>query len=235
MLEVKNIHTYYGVIHVLFDVSISVGEKEAVALLGRNGTGKTTSIRSIMGLTPIKSGSVKFKGEEISGLQPFQIARRGIGLVPESRRIFTTLTVRENLLMGQIKAKKYESPAKWQEERCYEIFPVLKELRSRRGDELSGGQQQMLTIARALMGNPSLIMLDEPCEGLMPILRLALQEQFRKLKEEGLAILLAAQDVELAMALADRLYLIDKGQVKHIAANEELKQSDENIKKYMQL
>jgi branched-chain amino acid transport system ATP-binding protein len=234
MLEVSQINTYYGIIHVLFDVSLSVNEGEVVALLGRNGTGKTTFIRSVMGLTPFKSGSIKFHKQEIKGLPPFEIARRGIGLVPEGRRIFGNLTVRENLLMGRIKSGK-SADAKWDEGKCYELFPVLKEVCSRKGDQLSGGQQQMLTIARTLMGNPSFVMLDEPCEGLSPMMTQTVQDQLHKLKEEKIAILLAGQDVGLAKALADRIYLMDKGQIQHVVTSDELKKNDEEIKRYMQI
>lgn len=235
MLEVDQINTYYGIIHVLFNVSLAVTEGEVVAILGRNGTGKTTCLRSIMGLTPIKTGSVKFQKQEIRGLQPFEIARHGIGIVPEGRRIFSNLTVHENLLMGKNKSKKDMSNASWSEERCYELFPVLKEVRSRKGDELSGGQQQMLTIARTLMGNPSLIILDEPCEGLSPLMTLTVQDQIRKLKEEKISILLAGQDVRLAMGLADRIYLMDKGQIEHVVTADELIKDDTAIKRYMQI
>lgn len=230
MLEVEGIHTYYGLSHVLFGVSLKVEPGEVVCLLGRNGAGKTTTLKSIMGLTPPKQGSIKFKGEEITGQAPYLLARKGIGYVPDDRRIFADLTVGENL---EIAARKAKGPGGWDKERVYELFPALKEIESRKGGCLSGGEQKMLAIARALMGNPELLLLDEPTEGLAPMLVRALEEQIRKLKEAGLTILLAEQNVRSALRLSDRGYIIDNGQIRYQGSIEELRGNEEVRKKYL--
>ncbi|HIC89091.1 MAG TPA: ABC transporter ATP-binding protein, partial [Anaerolineae bacterium] len=212
MLEVEGIHTFYGLSHILFGVSLRVEPGEVVCLLGRNGAGKTTTLRSIMGLTPPRRGSIRFKGEEITGKQPYLLARKGLGYAPDDRRVFADLTVAENL---EIAARKAKTDRGWDKERVYELFPALREIESRKAGCLSGGEQKMLAIARALMGNPELLLLDEPTEGLAPALVHALEERIRKLKETGLTVLLAEQNVRSALRLSDRGYIIDNGQIRY--------------------
>jgi branched-chain amino acid transport system ATP-binding protein len=226
LLEVDNIYTSYGLSRVLFGISLYIDEGEVIALLGRNGVGKTTTLRSIMGLTPPHTGSVKWRGKEISGLPSYQIARLGIGLVPEDRRIFSDLTVWENLDV----AKKATGPTEqgWTVDRVFELFPDLAKLSGRRGGHLSGGEQQMLTIARTLMGNPKLCLLDEPSEGLAPIVVQRLAKQINKLKTEGLTILLSEQNSEFALDLSDRAYILEKGEIRYDGSVEEI-MKDEDI------
>jgi branched-chain amino acid transport system ATP-binding protein len=198
--------------------------------LGRNGAGKTTTLKSIMGLTPPRQGSIRLKGEEITGKEPYLLARKGIGYVPDDRRIFADLTVGENLEIAARQAKGAEG---WDKERVYELFPALKGIDSRKGGCLSGGEQKMLAIARALMGNPELLLLDEPTEGLAPMLVRALEEQIKKLKETGLTVLLAEQNVRSALRLGDRGYIIDNGQIRYQGSIEELRENEEVRKKYL--
>jgi branched-chain amino acid transport system ATP-binding protein len=230
MLEVEGIHTFYGLSHILFGVSLRVEPGEIVCLLGRNGAGKTTTMKSIMGLAPPKQGSIRFKGEKITGKGPYLLARKGIGYVPDDRRIFADLTVGENL---EIAAQKAEGAERWDKERVYGLFPTLKEIDSRKGGCLSGGEQKMLAIARALMGNPELLLLDEPTEGLAPMLVRALEEQIKKLRETSLTVLLAEQNVRSALRLGDRGYIIDNGQIRYQGSIEELRENEEVRKKYL--
>jgi len=211
LLHMKDVFAGYGQANVLFGIDLDIMPGECVSLLGRNGVGKSTTIRTIMGLTPPRTGSIVFKGDEIAGRPSYQIAKRGIGWVPEDRRIFPELTVYENLDVG-IKSAGGGS-AVWTVERVLDLFPKLKELLHRKGGFLSGGEQQMLTIARTLMGNPDLIMLDEPSEGLAPLVVEHLQEQIAKLKAEGATLLLAEQNVEFVLALADRVFILQKGEI----------------------
>ncbi|HWI25648.1 MAG TPA: ABC transporter ATP-binding protein [Stellaceae bacterium] len=212
LLAVEEVHAAYGLSRVLFGVSLEVATGECVCLLGRNGVGKTTTMRSIMGLTPPSQGRVLWRGDNIAGWKPHRIARAGIGFVPEDRRIFAELTVWENL---DVAARAARRQSRWTVEAVYELFPVLHELRDRRGGFLSGGQQQMLTIARTLMGNPELLLLDEPSEGLAPLVVDTLREKIAALKAQGLTILLAEQGVEFSLALADRVYVLEKGEIRH--------------------
>lgn len=230
MLEVEGIHTFYGLSHILFGVSLNVGGGEVVCLLGRNGAGKTTTMKSIMGLTPPRKGSIRFKGEEISGKEPYLLVRRGISYVPDDRRIFADLTVGENLEIAERKALEEGG---WDKDRVYGLFPALRDIESRKGGCLSGGEQKMLAIARALMGNPELLLLDEPTEGLAPVLVHALEEQIKKLRETGLTVLLAEQNVRSALRLSDRGYIIDDGQIRYQGSIEELKENEEVRKKYL--
>jgi branched-chain amino acid transport system ATP-binding protein len=207
LLDVREVHTAYGLSRVLFGVSVEVRAGECVCLLGRNGVGKSTTMRSIMGLTPPQAGRVTWKGADITGWDPYRVARAGIGFVPEDRRIFADLTVWENL---DVAAR----PGAWSIERVFDLFPKLRELTSRNGGYLSGGEQQMLTIARTLMGNPELLLLDEPSEGLAPLVVDHLREQIARLKREGLTILLAEQNVEFSLALAERVYVLEKGTIR---------------------
>ncbi|MGH6623352.1 MAG: ABC transporter ATP-binding protein [Burkholderiaceae bacterium] len=209
-LAVDAIDTYYGLSRALFGVSLRIDHGQCVALLGRNGVGKSTVMRSIMGLTPPARGSVVWKGTVISGWRTDQIARAGIGFVPEDRRVFAELTVLENLDVARRASGRH---GQWTFDTVCELFPKLIELRDRRAGLLSGGEQQMLTIARTLMGNPELLLLDEPSEGLAPMVVETLLEQVGRLKREGLTILLAEQGVEFTLALADRVYVLEKGAV----------------------
>ena len=213
ILEVKEIYTSYGLSQILFGVSLKVAEGEVISLLGRNGVGKTTTLRSIMGLTPPRVGSIHWKGKDIAGKEPHQIAKLGIGFVPEDRRIFADLTVWENLDVA-IKPSGVKKGA-WTLDRVFELFPALKPIQTRRGGFLSGGEQQMLTIARTLMGNPELLLLDEPSEGLAPIVVQQLGEQIKKLREEGMTILLCEQNAKFSLDLSHRLYILEKGQVRY--------------------
>jgi branched-chain amino acid transport system ATP-binding protein len=212
LLDVEGIHTAYGSSRVLFGVTLDISPGECVCLLGRNGVGKTTTMRSIMGLTPPSQGRIRFKGQDITGAPPYRLARRGIGYVPEDRRIFAELTVWENL---EVAARSANRPGPWNATTVADLFPKLGELRDRMGGVLSGGEQQMLTIARTLMGNPELLLLDEPSEGLAPVIVENLLEQVRRLKQEGLTLLLAEQGVEFSLSLADRVYVLEKGAVRH--------------------
>jgi len=230
MLEVEEIHTFYGLSHILFGVSISIESGKVVCLLGRNGAGKSTTMRSIMGLTPPRSGIIRFKEEDITNKQPYMLVRKGIGYVPDERRIFADLTVEDNLEIAERKVKEGQG---WDKERVYEIFPALKNIASRRGGCLSGGEQKMLAIARALMCNPELLLLDEPTEGLAPALVKVLEDQIRTLKETGLTVFLAEQNVKAAMRLSDHGYIIDDGKIRYQGSVEELKENEEVRKKYL--
>jgi branched-chain amino acid transport system ATP-binding protein len=230
VLTIEGIHTFYGLSHILFDVSLDVEQGEVVCLLGRNGAGKTTTMKSIMGLTPPKQGRIVFRGEEITGKDPYVLARKGIGYVPDDRRIFVDLTVEENL---EIAVRKPGEGEGWNKEKVYEIFPALKDIECRKGGCLSGGEQKMLAIARALMGNPELLLLDEPTEGLAPVLVRTLEEQIKRLKETGLTVLLAEQNVRSTLRLSDRGYIIDDGHIRYQGSIEELKDNDNVRKKYL--
>lgn len=210
ILEVRDLHTSYRLSRVLFGVSIEVAAGECISLLGRNGVGKTTTLRSIIGLTPPSAGRIVWKGVDITGWPPYRVARAGIGFVPEDRRIFADLTVWENLDV----ARRGGPEGGWTLERVFDLFPALRELTGRQGGFLSGGEQQMLTIARTLMGNPELLLLDEPSEGLAPLIVDHLRAQIDRLKREGLTILLAEQNVEFSLALADRVYVLEKGSIR---------------------
>jgi branched-chain amino acid transport system ATP-binding protein len=212
VLAVEEIFTAYGLSQVLFGVSLEVAAGESVCLLGRNGVGKTTTMRSIMGLTPPRQGRVAWKGRDIAGRQPYEIAALGIGFVPEDRRIFADLTVWENL---DVAARSRGGTTAWTLERVFDLFPKLRELVDRQGGFLSGGEQQMLTIARTLMGNPELLLLDEPSEGLAPLVVDHLKEQIARLKQDGLTILLAEQNVDFCLDLADRVYVLEKGRIRY--------------------
>lgn len=230
LLEVRDIHTYYGLSQVLFGIDLEVDESQIVALMGRNGVGKTTTLRSIMGLAPPRRGSVVFGGRTISGMAPHRVARLGVGWVPEDRRIFPELTVWENLDIGE-RAASGDGP--WSRERVYELFPDLREIRDRRGGHLSGGQQQMLTIARSLMTNPRLLLLDEPSEGLAPLVVDALKNQVQQLRDGGLALVLAEQNMDFVLSLSDRVYILEKGEVKFAGDIEEVRGNEDVMRRYL--
>jgi branched-chain amino acid transport system ATP-binding protein len=220
LLELDDVYTSYGLSRVLFGISLEVKQGECVCLLGRNGVGKTTTMRSVMGLTPPNAGKVRFRAHDITGWPPHRIARAGIGFVPEDRRIFAELSVWENLDVARHAATRI---GHWTIEAVFDLFPVLAGLRDRQGGYLSGGEQQMLTIARTLMGNPDLLLLDEPSEGLAPLVVDALLAKIAELKAQGLTILLAEQGVDFSLALADRVYVLEKGAVRFTGAAAALK------------
>jgi len=227
MLNVNSIHTYYGLSHILFDVSITVSKGEVVGLLGRNGAGKSTTMRSIMGLTPPKEGSITFKGEDVTGEKPFKRFRKGMGYVPDDRRVFADLSVDDNLEIV------HQRDTVWNKGRVYELFPALAEIKTRRAGHLSGGEQQMLTIARALMGSPELLLLDEPTEGLAPLIVRGLEEQILKLKDTGISILLSEQNVRSALKMITRAYVIDNGRIRFEGTVAELEANEEVKRKYL--
>ena len=224
MLEVERIHTYYGLSHILFDVSFRVEEGQVVCLLGRNGAGKTTTLKSILGLAPPKQGRVRFKQEDVTGQEPYVMVRKGIGYVPDDRRIFADLTAGENLQIAERKAKEREA---WNKERVYELFPPLRRLDSRRGGLLSGGEQKMLAIGRALMSNPDFLLLDEPTEGIAPVMVRALGQTILRLKEFGLTVLLAEQNVKFTLKLSDMGYIIDNGRICYQGTLKELMENED--------
>jgi len=227
MLSVEAIHTYYGSSHILFDVSLTVSKGEVVGLLGRNGAGKSTTMRSIMGLTPPREGKVLFNGNDVTGRKPHLLVRDGIGYVPDDRRVFADLTVDDNLEIP------FRRNNEWTKERVYELFGPLAEIKSRRAGNLSGGEQQMLTVARALMTSPELLLLDEPTEGLAPLIVRDLEEQIKKLRETGISILLTEQNVKSALKLADRVYVIDNGRIRFEGSVAQLEANEEVKKKYL--
>jgi branched-chain amino acid transport system ATP-binding protein len=216
MLEVALLNAWYGAAQILFDLSLHVGRGEVVALMGRNGAGKSTTMKALMALIPRRSGTVRFCSEDISKLRAFEIARRGLGFVPEDRRIFSDLTVLENLDIGRQPPHRFPDgmPApSWTLDKLFAIFPNLAEMTSRRGAHMSGGEQQMLTVARTLMGNPLLVLLDEPSEGVAPIIVEQMANAIVELKKEGLSVLLSEQNIHFAELVSDRAYVLEKGQL----------------------
>lgn len=233
-LVVENIHTFYGTSHILFGVTLKVNRGECVCLLGRNGVGKTTTLKTIMGLAHAKQGTITYNGKNLTGLPPYEIARMGIGYVPDERLIFPDLTVRENL---EIAAKEpvTSDTAPWTVERVYELFPILEPLDGRPGGYLSGGEQQMLTCGRTLMGNPSLMLLDEPVEGLAPVVVQEVTHQIKHLKKMGLTILLAEQNIQFATGISDRAYVIEGGRVRYEGTMAELERQPDIKEKYLMI
>lgn len=232
-LTVSEIHTFLGKGHVLDGVSLEVDKGEIVALLGRNGVGKSTTLKSIVALTPVQHGSVRVKGEEISRLKPYQVCRKGIGYVPEERRIFPHLTVRENLQLGFKPGVPADDP--WTIDKIYTYFPRLKERDKQKGGNLSGGEQQMLTIGRTLTGNPDLLLVDEPTEGLSPVMVDAVLEILRKINEEGRSILLVEHAIDVALAMARRAYVMSRGKVVFAGTSEELHAAHNVRKNYLEV
>ena len=212
MLEVEGLRAGYGPAEILFGVSLKLARGEVAALMGRNGAGKSTTLKAIMGLIPPRAGRVRFAGRDIAGLPPFRIARLGLGYVPEDRRIFTDLTVAENLEVGRRPA---EGRDPWTPERLFEVFPNLASMRNRRAAAMSGGEQQMLAIARTLMGNPEAVLLDEPSEGLAPVILELMVDAVLRMKREGIAVLLSEQNFDFAAAVADRAYVIERGEIRY--------------------
>jgi branched-chain amino acid transport system ATP-binding protein len=231
ILKVDRIDTFYGQSHVLQRVSLSIREGEVVCLLGRNGVGKTTTLRSIMGLTPPRSGQILFKGVDIAGMPPFRIAQMGVGYMPDDRRIFPDLTLFENLELARRLSKK--GKAQWTFEKIYGLFPVLGDLEERKGNQLSGGEQKMLAMGRALMKNPDLLLLDEPSEGLAPMVVRNLMEVIDRIRSEGVTILLADQNLKFCRKTSDRGYILEKGMIQYEGIMEEIWQNEEIVKKYL--
>jgi branched-chain amino acid transport system ATP-binding protein len=230
MLAARDLVTGYGLGAVIHGVSFDVEAGEVVCLLGRNGAGKSTTLRSIMGLTPPRSGRVEFKGQEITRRQPFQVARLGIGYIPDDRRIFADLSVEENLeIVRQVTRRE----GRWTMERVYRLFPVLAELRAKFGSGLSGGEQKMLAVGRALMGNPELLILDEPSEGLSPLMVQTLIGAIHQIREEGVTLLVADQNVKFARRIASRGYIMEEGHVRHTGTLEELWANEQVIRRYL--
>jgi len=226
MLELENIHTYYGKSHILNGISLNVGEASVVALLGRNGMGKTTAVRSIIGFTPPRSGIIRFKGQEIQSFPPHKICQMGMGLIPQGRRIFPSLNVQENLAIGA-RGKG------WTLDRVHALFPILKERARQRGNLLSGGEQQMLCIARALLTNPDFLLLDEPSEGLAPLLVSEVGDIITQLKSEGFSMLLVEQNVPLALRVSDYVYVLQHGEIVYHSTPDELAKNEKIQAEYI--
>jgi branched-chain amino acid transport system ATP-binding protein len=231
--EVNGIHSFYGKSHILHGVSMEIDKAEIVALLGRNGVGKSTLLKSIMSLVPPQKGSVRFKGQEMMGWRPHRICRMGIGYVPEERRIFPNLTVRQNLLIGLKPDQKVENP--WTVEKIYTYFPQLEQRAGQKGGHLSGGEQQMLTIGRTLMGNPEVLLVDEPTEGLAPLLVKMVVDILRGIHDDNGSILLVEQALDVCLSLAGRAYVMSKGEIVFKGTGKELQNDKEVIKKYLEV
>ena len=229
MLDVRGIHTYYGQSHILFDVSLSLRKGEIVGLLGRNGAGKTTTMKSICGMLHPKQGALIFEGEDVTGKKPFQLVRRGICYVPDDRRIFADLTVHDNL--GIV----HRGSGEWDLGRVYDLFPALRDIRDRRAGFLSGGEKAMLAVGRALMSSPKLLLLDEPTEGLAPLIVRSLEEQILRLKEAGIGILLSEQNLKSSRKLIDRAYVIDNGRICYHGTVRELSDNEEIRKLHLMI
>jgi len=234
LLEVKDLNTYYGESHVLQGISLALDQGEIVALLGRNGMGKSTTLKSLMGLVKPRSGEVLFRGSDIAGYPPYKVARAGIGYVPEERRIFASLSVLENLSMG-VKAEKAGKDNGWSLDRIFEHFPLLKKRSSSKGSHLSGGEQQMLAIGRTLMGNPELLLVDEPTEGLSPLLVKEVRDMVADINKAGVSILLVEHNLKVAMSLADRIYLMGKAHIGFTGNVQDLEAQPEIREKYLEV
>lgn len=230
MLVVHRLNAWYGAAHILFDVNLTVRRGEVVALLGRNGAGKSTTLKSVMGLIARYSGSIQFMGRSIGAMKPYEIARLGLGYVPEDRRIFTDLTVAENLRTGQQPPRVWpdgSAAPSWTADALFSHFPNLADMAGRRGDQMSGGEQQMLAVARTLMGNPYLVLLDEPSEGVAPIIVESMVSMIRMLKQRGVSVVLAEQNIDFAALVCDRAYVLEKGQIRYEGGMQELMADDE--------
>ncbi len=234
LLEIKELNTYYAESHILQGVSLNVDHGEIVCLLGRNGVGKSTTLKSIIGLVEPRSGEVFFMGRNIAGMPPYTIAKLGVGYVPEERRIFPPLTVRENLLMG-IKPGQKGNGDGWTVEKVYKYFPALHARDKQKGGHLSGGEQQMLTIARTLMGNPGVLLIDEPTEGLAPLIIETVEQVIMEIHRQGIPILLVEQNMRVALRLAGRIYVMSKGKIVFHGTCQELKDAHEIREKYLEV
>jgi branched-chain amino acid transport system ATP-binding protein len=230
MLELADVHTYYAENHILHGISMEVKANSVVALLGRNGMGKTTIVRSIIGFTPSRSGVIRFKGEDISGLPSYKICQRGLGLVPQGRAIFPSLSVEENLTIGERSDKRGGA---WSLERVYSLFPILKKRAKNRGNLLSGGEQQMLCIARAMLTNPDFLLMDEASEGLAPLIVREIGEFTLQLKSDGLSVLLVEQNLPMALRVSGYVYIVNKGEIIYQSTPEELKKNKEIQNRYL--
>lgn len=233
-LQLEQVHAHYGKSHVLQGVTLNVGNSEIICLLGRNGVGKSTTMKAIMGLVPPSGGSIRFKGTAVDHMATYRIARLGVGYVPEERRIFPTITVRENLLMG-IKPSVNAGIAPWTLQRLYEYFPRLREREQQRAGTLSGGEQQMLTIGRTLMGNPELVLIDEPTEGLAPMIVEEVERIIAAIHQAGASILLVEQAIDTAFALAHRAYVMAKGTIVYSGETEDLKSNSAVRRQYLEV
>jgi branched-chain amino acid transport system ATP-binding protein len=233
MLKVEDLHAYYGRAHILAGIGLEVVQGEVLVLLGRNGAGKSTTLKSVMGLVPPARGRIQFRGTDIAGWQPFEIARLGIGYVPEERRIFTELTVEENLEVGR-RPTRADAPV-WTLDKLFALFPNLAGMRDRLGSQMSGGEQQMLTIARTLMGNPACVLLDEPSEGLAPVIVEQMARTILDLKGEGLTVLLSEQNLRFAQAVADRALIVEKGRIRFTGSMAELMANEGVRAQYLSL
>jgi len=220
LLRIEGLHTYYGRAHILADLALEAGRGEVVVLLGRNGAGKSTTMKSVIGLVPAAKGSITFEDRRVDRMPSYRVARLGLGYVPEERRIFTELTVMENLEVGRQPPR--DGAPTWTPERLFELFPNLGRMKDRPGGRMSGGEQQMLTIARTLMGNPRLILLDEPSEGLAPVIVEQMARTILQLKAEGLTVLLSEQNLHFSQMVADRAYIIEKGRIRYQGTMAEL-------------
>jgi branched-chain amino acid transport system ATP-binding protein len=234
LLEIKDLHTYYQESHILQGISLNVDQGEIVCLLGRNGVGKTTTLKSTIGLVKARSGEILFKGQNVSRMPPYTIANLGIGYVPEDRRIFPTLTLQENLLMG-VKSSRKGNYEGWTIEKVYEYFPALQAKERQKGAHLSGGEQQMLTIARTLMGNPKVLLIDEPTEGLAPLIVDAVERVIQDIHQQGIPILLVEQNMRVALRLAGTIYVIAKGKIVFEGTCQELEDAHEIRQKYLEV
>ncbi len=234
LLEVKDLNSYYGLSHVLQGMSLTVYSGEIVGLLGRNGMGKSTTLKSIMGLVRPKSGSIRFQNQEIAGHESYQIARAGIAYVPEERRIFSNLTVLENLMMG-VKPGENQYQGGWTLAKLYHHFPFMKDRSAQKGAHLSGGEQQMLSIARALMGNPALLLVDEPTEGLAPLMVQEVRDVLLKINKEGVAILIVEHNLKVALSLVERVYLMGKGHIGFSGSVQELQSMPHVQEQYLSI
>ncbi len=235
LLEMKEVHSYYGKSHILHGVSMELKKGEMVCLLGRNGVGKTTTMKSIMGLVKPNEGSIVFNGQELVGKAPYEIARMGVGIVPEERRIFGSLTVHENLLIGIKESKNDHGGARWTPDRVYEMFPRLRERQNNKGKHLSGGEQQMLTVVRTLMGNPELVLVDEPTEGLAPLIVKDVLEMLSRVRESGVTVLMVEQNFKAAVKIADRFYVMSKGQIVFEGDEKALMAADDVRRNYLEV
>ena len=234
LLEVKELNTFYDQSHILQGISLGVDQGEIACLLGRNGVGKSTTLKSIIGLVTPRSGEIIFKGQNVAGLPPYTIAKMGVGYVPEDRRIFPTLSVRENLIMG-IKPGQKSNGEGWSIEKVYNYFPTLEKRDNQRGAHLSGGEQQMLTIARTLMGNPDVILIDEPTEGLAPLIVTTVEQVIQDIHKHDIPVLLVEQNMRVALRLAGRIYVISKGKIVFQGTSQELKEAHEVREKYLEV